>query len=243
MFKFALLLIFAAVLFGFFISEPFNFAKEKTSVTVTPTPPNNSSPKIKKINLSKSKIILPCPPGTKSPEFCSDDFIIDVQAETSDADNDVLDYKYTISGGKIIGQGAKVVWDLSGVRLGIYELTAAVEDDCGFRGESKNMFVEVKECDGCHGDCVCPTISVIGPANILPDEPIDFTANVSGGGQVNVTYKWTVEKGKIIKGQGTPVVEILPETSESIVTATVEIGGLCEECVNIVSESAVIIKN
>ena len=240
MVKLILLLIFAPVLFSFVISEPLDF-KENVALTTTSTPPGNTPPKVKKIHLNKNWIILPCPPNSKTPKFCSDDFIIDVQTDAVDAENDVFVYEYTVSGGRIIGQGAKVKWDLSGVRTGTYELTAVV-DDGGFRSESKNISVEVKECDECHLVCECPTISVTGPANaIAPGQAVTFTANVSGGTQENITYKWTVSKGKIVKGQETPVVEILSETPETPVTATIEIGGLCESCENTASETYVII--
>lgn len=244
MLKLISFLIFMPVLFVFFISESVSVfqTKGETSPTTKPTPPNSPA-KIVKLDLSKSKIFLPCPPKAWTPKLCSDDFIIDVHADAVDADNDALIHKYTVSAGKIIGQGARVKWDLSGVKVGTYELRAEVDDGCGFCGESKNVFVEVKECDGCHLDsvCECPTISVRGPADVvLPGEPFVFTANVSGGSQENVTYNWTVSKGKIVKGQETPVVEILPEAPESPVTATVEIGGLCESCVHTVSGTAVI---
>ena len=58
-------------------------------------------------------------------------------------------YSYTVSGGKIIGQGQKVIWDLSGVAPGTYTITAGVDDGCGICGETKSMEVIVKECPDC----------------------------------------------------------------------------------------------
>lgn len=55
-----------------------------------------------------------------------------------------LTYQYTISGGKIVGQGAKVVWDLSGLAVGTYTITAAVDDGCGFCGMTKTKTIIVK---------------------------------------------------------------------------------------------------
>ncbi len=59
-----------------------------------------------------------------------------------------------------------------------------------------------------------------------------FTANVSGGSQddSDVKYTWTTSQGEIISGQGTPVITVqtTPEMAGENVTATVEIGGLCD---------------
>lgn len=69
---------------------------------------------------------------------------ISVTTEASDPENDVLIYDYKISGGKIIGKGAKIIWDLSDVQPGTYTITASVDDGCGFCGESKTKEIVVK---------------------------------------------------------------------------------------------------
>lgn len=239
MLKFVSTLIFVSVLFNFSISESMSFfdTKGKTSATATPIPTPNSPAKIEKLNLSKNEVFLPCPPNARTPKFCLDDFIIDVHAHAVDADNDVVVYKYTVSGGKIIGQGANVKWNLSGVRLGTYKLTAEVDDGYGFCGESKNLTVEVRECDGCPFICECPTISVSGPKTIVkPGETMTFTANISGS-ETNITYKWKVSNGIIIEGQGTSVIKVFSQDPDEGVAATIEIGGLDECCPNTASET------
>jgi hypothetical protein len=52
-----------------------------------------------------------------------------------DPENDVLTYNYKISGGKIVGRGARVMWDLTEVPSGNYTITAAVDDGCGICGK------------------------------------------------------------------------------------------------------------
>jgi hypothetical protein len=49
---------------------------------------------------------------------------IEVVTEKTDFEGDVVTYEYSISAGKIIGSGANVVWDLSGVKPGIYTMRA-----------------------------------------------------------------------------------------------------------------------
>lgn len=69
---------------------------------------------------------------------------ISVETIAFDPDNDPLTYQYTVSGGKIIGQGAKVVWDISGLQPGNYTITAAVDDGCGFCGMTQTKTLVVK---------------------------------------------------------------------------------------------------
>jgi vacuolar-type H+-ATPase subunit I/STV1 len=70
---------------------------------------------------------------------------IEVFTNAKDKENDNLTYAYTVSGGKIIGQGKKVFWDLSGVKPGTYTITAAVDDGCGFCGRTVTKTIIVRE--------------------------------------------------------------------------------------------------
>jgi hypothetical protein len=152
----------------------------------------------------------------------------------TDAENDVLTYSYTPSGGRIVGQGANVTWDLSGVRAGTYTITVGVDDGCGICGQTKTQTIEVKECDDCFTElvCNCPTLSVTGPSGtVQPGESMTFTANVSGGTQENITFNWSVSQGTISSGQGTPSITVdTTGLDDTTITATVEIGGTVPEC-------------
>ncbi len=87
----------------------------------------------------------------------------------------------------------------------------------------------------------CPTISVTGPASVvLPGENMTFTANVSGVDLNKIEYKWSLEKGKIVEGQGTPVITISTEgLKDTTTTVTVEIKGLPAGCTNTASETSI----
>ncbi len=66
------------------------------------------------LTLSDSEIILPCPAGTRSKSgTCNDSTSISVATTATDTENDVLTYNYTVSGGRIVGSGANVAWDLA----------------------------------------------------------------------------------------------------------------------------------
>jgi len=84
----------------------------------------------------------------------------------------------------------------------------------------------------------CPMISVDGPSGTpAPGEPLIFTVSVKPT-ESKLTYKWIVSSGTIISGQGTETIRVNLNSSEaSIPTATVEIGGLPQECPNSASET------
>ncbi len=189
------------------------------------------------VTLGETRVTTPCPPGYRPAEGsnCSDDMSVSVTTRASDPDNDVLTYNYTVSGGRIVGQGANVSWDLTGVQPGTYTVTVGVDDGCGVCGTTKTETITVAACNCVPIDapCVCPTVSVDGPSSTTePGESMTFTANVSGGSDItNITYSWSVSAGSIESGQGTPVITVrAPSDGTTNVTASVDVGGLCKSC-------------
>lgn len=104
---------------------------------------------VKSLTLSRTEVFSSCSADGKS---CSDNErqTIEIFTEGVDPENDVLLYHYMVSGGKIIGQGAKVVWDLSGVKPGTYTITAGVDDGCGVCGTTETKQVTMRECPNCN---------------------------------------------------------------------------------------------
>lgn len=194
----------------------------------------NKPANVNSITLSDTEVVLPCAPGLRSPEgTCNDNTTINVSTSASDPENDVLTYNYTVSGGRIVGTGANVQWDLSGLKAGSYTITAGVDDGCGLCGQTKTETVRVVDCPNCTVPCSCATISVSEPSGITqPGDSMTFTANVSGGSASNLTYNWTVSAGTITSGQGTPSITVATtrEMANSNVTATVEVGGQDAAC-------------
>ena len=114
-----------------------------------PGRPLNQPADVVNLNLSLTEITAACD-GDGSNQSCFNKLrSIFVSTIGKDSENDVLIYDYKVSGGKIIGQGANVVWDLSGVKPGTYTITAAVDDGCGLCGKSITKTVVVKECPNC----------------------------------------------------------------------------------------------
>ena len=113
-----------------------------------------------------------------------------------DGDHTTAEVLLTVSGGRIVGSGANVTWDLSGVQPGTYTITSAVDNGCGFCGKTVTETITVRDCD-CVPPCVCPTVSVSTPEIVQPNQPMTFTANLQGGSTADVTYTWSVSAGTI----------------------------------------------
>jgi len=192
---------------------------------VPPKPPNQ--PPSVSVSASSSSILLPCPEGTSSTSCtASSSRSVDLTANASDPDNDTLLYTWSVTGGKISGDGRNVSWDLSGVQPGTY--TASVEvNDGNAHPVSSTTTVTVANCTGCVAPC--PAISVSCPSDVPVGSPITFSASVSG--DAGVTYNWSVSAGTISGGQGTSSITVdTAGLGGQTVTATVEVGGLDPSC-------------
>lgn len=91
----------------------------------------------------------------------------------------------------------------------------------------------------------CPNVSVSGPPNIIAmGEQHTFTANLDKeAAKYQVKYFWTISGGQIVEGQGTNILKAIqkPDDFGKTLTATVEIKGLPQGCLNIASASGEII--
>ncbi len=88
----------------------------------------------------------------------------------------------------------------------------------------------------------CPTANVRGGGIPKFGEITYFTTDVSGISSENLIYNWKVTVGKIIKGQGTSVIEVqVPDYWSDNLMAEVEIEGFPEGCSNKYVEMAVIV--
>jgi hypothetical protein len=98
----------------------------------------NHAPNVTDFALDKIQLkFKPLPEGVSPDDVGpSTDMMINVATSAEDAENDVLDYHYTISGGRIVGSGSNVQWDLNGVLPGTYTITAGVDDSCGICGKT-----------------------------------------------------------------------------------------------------------
>jgi len=199
----------------------------------------NRPPVISSFTPSSSTVTLPCGPGFKS-ETCptTPPSSVSLTTTASDPDGDTLLYTYTVTGGKVTGDGPNVNWDLNGIGAGSYTATVEVDDGCGCVAFTSTT-VTVAPCGNCTQIGVCPTVTVTGPDSVDAPSPITFNASVSGGTPPPTpTYSWSVSAGTITSGQGTPSITVdSSNVGGQTVTATVEIGGLAPECPKTASAS------
>lgn len=210
--------------FGF---QFFAGRRNKREPSILPNQPPTAS-----LAASASTITLPCPPGTHSSGACATAASTSVNLTTtaSDPDGDTLLYSYTVTGGRITGDGANVAWDLSGLGPGTYTASVDVDDGCGCITSSTTT-VTIASCSDCVSDIVCPTISSSCPDAVDPGQPIAFTANVGPGTPPATTFNWTVSAGTITSGQGTTSITVSTDNiGGQSVTATLEVGGVDPSC-------------
>ena len=197
-------------------------------------PPHiNAVPVVSSVSGSLTAITRPCPPGTSSTSCTPSDSTVQLTANASDADNDTLLYTWSVTGGRLTGEGRTVSWDLTGVANGSYTATVEVNDGNGGKANG-SATITVADCTGCvPPPPPCPTISVSCPSEVDTGQPITFTASVAGSlpSGVTVTYNWSVSAGTISSGQGTSTITVdTAGLGGQSVTATVNVGGLDPSC-------------
>jgi len=213
-----------------YIAQFFIGRRDKRAGEIVNVPANVDS-----VTLGATVITLPCPAGQVSTSgACPDSSkVISVATRATDPENDVLTYNSTASGGRIVGTGANVQWDLSTAQVGTYTITTGVDDGCGVCGRTNTQTIRVQACPDCMTPktCDCGSLSVSGPSGVTnPGDTMTFTANKTGSG--DFTYNWSVSAGTIESGQGTPsiVVRTTSAMAGSNVTATVNVGGTDPTC-------------
>jgi len=183
---------------------------------------------------SASTITLPCPPDMHSTSGscpAAPTSSVNLTTTASDPDGDTLLYSYTVTGGRVTGEGANVAWDLSGMGPGTYTASVDVDDGCGCITSSTTS-VTIATCSDCVPNLVCPTVNVTCPSDVSEGGSVTFTANFTQGTpQVTPTYNWTVSAGTITSGQGTSAITVDTKgLGGQTVTATVEVGGVDPSC-------------
>jgi hypothetical protein len=232
MLKTILILIFLPSLFLFSDSEKPETASDSfPAPNPTKTSVNEKESGVENLILEEDTVYIICPGDTHR---CTEDNLnIKVNTFSKDAEKNNLKYYYTVTGGKIIGEGANVIWNFSETRPGKYTITASVGKDNIIYGKTVTKTIDLEECPECYIPCECPTINVSGPTKpIKAGDSFIVTAKVSGGSQDSVEYRWKITDGKIISGQNAAqiIVKTDPNKKDFILTATVEINGLCASC-------------
>jgi len=216
-------------------SDPYGFGaqlwighRNKREPAVLP-----NQPPVASLAASVTTITLPCQPGFHSSSGAcpaSASTSVNLTTTASDPDGDTLLYTYSVTGGRVTGDGANVAWDLSGVGPGTYTASVEVDDGCGCITAATTT-VTIATCGDCIPDVVCPTISSSCPDAVDQGQPITYTATVGAGTPPATTYNWTVSAGTITSGQGTTSITVSTDNiGGQSVTASLEVGGVDPSC-------------
>ena len=218
------------------------------SVSIVKAQSGTADIRVDSLTLDKTRVVLPCRPGTKAQgEGCNDSRTIRAKATISGGGVKGSRLEAVVSGGRATKvSDLEFDWDLASEMPGTYTLTVAAVDKDGRYGGSKTVSVNVERCVYCEHFDVCPTISIYGPLSPVEEgHDMTFTASVTGGSPD--AYNWTVSAGTIVSGQGTPtiVVQTGPAMSGMSVTATLEVANAdwMIECTRTASETGFVVGN
>jgi hypothetical protein len=151
---------------------------------------------------------------------------VTLNVTASDPDGDKLTYHYLVNEGVVGQQTSTAIWNLHSASLGKKTATVEVIDSRGGRAISV-VAVGVKICGACDPP-PCPPLNVSCPNDVPTGEKIKFIATATGA---ELTYDWQVTNGKIVKGQGSSMIEVdTTDSGESPVTAVVSVNGLPSYC-------------
>lgn len=176
-----------------------------------------SLPMMVTVQASNSSITLPCPQTNTavSSSNCPSGSEVTLNAFATDPENAELLFTWSVTGGRLRGEGHRVTWDLSGLPEETY--TATVEVNDGHQHISvASTSVTVARCKECERPPVaCPVLTVSCPDDIETDKPITFEANITGGEpDAKTTITWTLTAGKIISGQGSAKITVSASATE-----------------------------
>jgi len=140
-------------------------------------------------------------------------------------------YRWTVSNGRIDGEGPTVTWNLSGVRPGQYKAYLVVNSASG--DEACEAFANTLVSVSCTPPKpTCPNVNIVCPDHIMAGQPVTFASTLTGGtGNVPQIYNWTVSAGRIIEGQGTNSIKVDTAGLEGqALKASLSMGGYEEDC-------------
>jgi len=144
-----------------------------------------------------------------------------------------IKYKWTTTAGTISGEGPVVTWNLAGLKPGYHKASLDIQS-IGSDGSCQafsSVSVLVNPCAVVQP--VCPAVEIVCPTYVALDEPLTFSARVTGGVPANVAavYNWTVSAGTIMSGQGTDTIRVdTTGIGGQTVRASLSVGGYNLEC-------------
>jgi hypothetical protein len=154
--------------------------------------------------------------------------ILEITTSAVDTYNDTLIYDYTITGGRIIGTGSKVFWDLSDAAPGRYLITAGVDDGCGVCGTTETKQVMVLGSEDSTKVIPCPgALITSNQKSILVGEIAQFRVNfLNINDAEGYQVYWKINSGNIVSGQGSDTLSVVAgwDSSDTGINASLSLG-------------------
>jgi len=198
------------------------------------------------LQASTTTITYPCAPNWHSRSgSCPStaDLQVDLTAIAKDFNKQPL-YAYTVAGGRVVGEGSKVTWDLSGLWPGFYTATVEVQDNKKHRILS-SVIVKIVHCYDCVDAFMCPPILVTCYDEVMAGTPVTCKVWV-GPWPDPITYEWSardssgVDRSGRISGRDTSISIPTNGLGGKSVYATVEVNGLDPSCGRTASSSTIV---
>jgi hypothetical protein len=89
---------------------------------------------VQDVIFDRTEAIIRCPPQSYPNRACEDSLNVRISTVAKDVVKNGLEFYYLVSGGKIIGKGAKVIWDFTNTRPGKYLIAVGVGKDGVIQG-------------------------------------------------------------------------------------------------------------
>jgi len=159
-------------------------------------------------------------------------------------------FAYTVTGGRVVGEGSKVTWDLSDMGPGFYTATVEVRDKKEHRALA-SVTVTLQACGDCVNEEPCPAFLVTCSNEVKAGTPVTCTVNLGSFSDPNATrdrirYEWSVldsagaDVSGRIGGQGTSISIRTDGMGAQFLTTKVEVKGLDPSCPTTMSASTVV---
>jgi|GEM_PF-2873736 len=167
-----------------------------------------AAPDVEMISFSKKEINSWCPNHKRPDSYCPKEGVFVEVTTTATNVKGGMTYYYTVTGGKIVGEGPNVKWDLSDTGPGRYTITAGIGKDDVILGKIATRDISERECPICDLPCSCPLIKVSGPAGpVKPGDTVVFRSSVVPADKEfsyfrssdeRISFTWSVSEGTIL---------------------------------------------
>lgn len=193
---------------------------------------------VKSFAVASPRVVL-CPksfrPGGPSGCLSIEKLRLDLRVEVVGGDEGNLEYRYSVTAGRIIGNGPNVVWEFHDARPGEYVADVRVKNRHGASASSTTRVTfqwcgYCEWCGACDPGLWAPKIQPSCPATVIEGKPALISIRLDAGPLDRVgklKFKWSLTEGRIIKGDGTRVIRVDTKgLGGQRVSATVDVYGL-----------------